>query len=42
MCTMENFTDDNMPLLFIDAFTSSQDSVNFTIEVKPVQNFALE
>ena len=42
MCTVENFTADNMLLFYIDAFTSSKDSINFTIKVEPVQNFVLQ
>ena len=41
MCTVKNFTADNMPLFYIDAFTSSNDSVSFTIEVEPVLDFEL-
>ena len=42
MCPMKNFVDDNMPVFYIDTFTSSNESVSFTIEVEPVQNFVLE
>ena len=42
MCTVKNFTADNMPLFYIDAFTSSKDSIDFTIKVEPVMDFQLQ
>jgi hypothetical protein len=41
MCTVKNFTADGTPLFYIDAFTSSNDNITFTIKVEPVVDFEL-
>lgn len=46
MCPVKNFTSQEegkgvLPLFYIDAFTSSRETIHFTIEVDPIENFEL-
>ena len=43
MCPVKNFAlDSDLPLLYIDAFSSSVSGVYFSVEVEPVENFVLK